>query len=71
MSSHHTTRHCFTSIDFTLAPIVIVTDFTEGQVYEYDMSLYPTQLAAWQLDPTGTFFNYHVRNIGVPFLRLN
>lgn len=70
MSTHHPFRHCFTSVDFTDAPLVIVTDFTEGQIYEYDFTLFPTELAGFMATPTGIYFNASVRNVGVPFTRI-
>ena len=71
VSSHHQQRHCFTLIDWSHAPTVVVTDFTEGETYEYDFSAMPELLAAWMGTPTGHFFNAHVRNIGVPFKRIS
>jgi hypothetical protein len=70
MGLHHPLRKCFTNVDFTNAPIVIVTDFTEGQVYQYDFTLFPIELAAFQLTPNGHYFNAAIRNTTIPFLRL-
>lgn len=71
MPPHHPIRHCFSSIDFSAAPIVVVTDFTEGQVYEYDFTLFPTELIGFMSHPTGVYFNSSVRNVGIPYLRVS
>ena len=70
MSSHHPERHCFVLIDFTDAPIVVVTDFAEGERYRYDFTLFPTQLAGFVATSTGKFFNANIRHSAIPFLRI-
>lgn len=69
VSAHHPPRHCFTSIDFGSAPIVVIGYFTEGEIYEYDFTLWPGELSEFILNPTGAFFNASIRNAGIPFTR--
>jgi hypothetical protein len=69
MSSHHPARHCFTTIDFSGAPIVVIGNFTEGEIYWYDFTLYPAELIDFMANPTGTWFNHNVRHSPIPFSR--
>ena len=69
MSDHHPARHCFTSIDFSGAPIVIIGYFTEGETYQYNFTLWPDLLVGFIGNPNGTWFNFNIRHSAVPFVR--
>jgi hypothetical protein len=70
MSNHHPPRHCFLDIDFSDAPLVVIADFTEGEIYQYDFTDFWSLLVAFESEPTGHFFNIAVRPSAVPFTRL-
>jgi hypothetical protein len=71
MPTNHAQRHCFREIDFSGSPLVVVTDFTTGEIYEFDFTDYATALAAFVATPTGRQFNSGVRNLGIPFVRIS
>lgn len=70
MSAHHPPRQCFSSVDFSSSPSSVVCNFTEGEVYAYDFTTFPSELAGFVLDPSGAYFNSIVRN-SIPFVRIS
>lgn len=57
-------------MDFSNAPIVVIADFTEGEIYKYDFTGFASILAGFMAFPNGAYFNAYVRPSAIPYVRL-